>query len=1476
MSLRKSKQNKAASSSPITCFPHKIKSCNSKFCVIRAGFGFGLCCGLTDHANLLGVNVFEVSFGNGDFKQAKEMSSLFSRPSQLLPCSMQADFASVRLSLKYHIIFAVVGRALHLLLSNMETEFVNANHLPHFLHRLLPAVGPGLLIAVGYVDPGKWAATVEGGARFGFDLVLPMLIFNFVAILCQYLSARIGVVTGKDLAQICSDEYDKWTCMFLGVQAVCSVIALDLTMILGIAHGLNLLFGMDLSTCVFLAAVDAVLFPVFATLLERCKASFLCTCIAGFLLLLYFFGVLISQPEIPLSMNGMSPKLSEESLFALMSLLGASIMPHNFFLHSSIVLQHQGPPNISKDALCLNHFFAILCIFSGIYLVNYVLMNSAANVFYSTGLVLLTFPDAMSLIELVFRSPVAPFVFSLILFFANHIIAFSWNLGGQVVLQDFLRLDIPNWLQRATIRIIAVVPALYCVWTSGVEGIYQLLIFTQVMVALILPSSVIPLFRVASSRQVMGAYKISPFLEFLAVISFMGMLGIKIIFVVEMIFGDSDWVGNLRWSTGSGLSTSYIVLLVTACSSFCLMLWLAATPLKSATRLDAQVWNWGVQNTVSELSTQIEEEFLNDTRYTGEEPVGGQEQLPEPGKSAESNSDVTVANAGSDLPETIMESDQELHSTSIKENHSEITFSSPTKCYEEETSPTIKSVSLSAAVNVVPDGEMLGVKKADIESMDPVEKTVDIEGDLHTEKEDDEGDSWEPEESSKGVPGSTSSLTSDGPGSFRSLSGKSDDGANGAGSLSRLAGLGRAARRQLAAVLDEFWGQLYDFHGQITQEAKTKKLDALGVDLKLASPLLKADTAGKEFSGYFSSFGGRASDSLINSSLCDSPKQLRAQSNIDSSYGVQRGPSSLWSNHMQLLDAYAQGPSRSIADSSERRYSSVRTLPSSDGWDNQPATVHGYQIASIVNQIAKERGSSSINGQMESPAPISPSLGPRNYRDPLAVAMGQKLQNGLSSPQPSGFQNLAVSRNSPLQSERPYHDVYSSVSADDAGMSANTKKYHSLPDISGLSPYRDLYMSEKGAQWDNKSMGFGSSSRGALSFKGLPKGHGDAFSYHMTPDPGSFWSKQPFEQFGVADKSRAVGSGLGNRSNSINCEVTSPVDPEAQLLQSFRRCIVKLLKLEGSDWLFRQNDGADEDLIDNVAARERYLYEVETREMNCVAHMGESPYLYSDRKSGSVLRNDDAGLCLESGFDNKFWGLVYSPDSRFVTHGKPARAVGEIHVCAKSSSGHHRSGIFKAPYSHVPMLLLSNPPCISPAQAKSTCFEWNVAPCFKTGEGKCTTAATLLDLIKDVEIAISCRKGRSGTAAGDVAFPKGKENLASVLKRYKRRLSNKGIDYLDQSSLVGAMNLTLDSGYLAFASYHVTDEDFLLNFNHNSQIGWRSSRPRESINRTQKWAMWARGRSEAARIPRYYGPPVPPFQPQSPPPTQDKPSQSHV
>ncbi|XP_031265491.1 ethylene-insensitive protein 2 isoform X2 [Pistacia vera] len=1478
----------------------------------------------------------------------------------------------------------------------MEAETTNTNQKPGLLNWLLPAVLPVLLISIGYVDPGKWAAIVEGGAHFGTDLVALMLLFNFAAILCQYLSARIGVVTGRDLAQICSSEYDKYTCVLLGVQTELSVILLDLTMVLGIAHGLNLLLGLDLSTSVFLAAADAVLYPLFAGLLEN-KANFLCISMAGVLLLSYVLGVLISQPETPLSVNWMLTKLSGDSVFTLMSLLGASIMPHNFYLHSSII-RRQGWLKISKGTLCHYHFFAISCIFCGIYLVNFVLMNSAANVFHSTGLVLLTFQDAM---DQVFRSPVAPFVFLLVLFLSSQITALTWNLSGQVVLHDFLKLDIPNWLHRATIRIISMVPALFCVWTSGAEGIYQLLIFAQVMVALLLPSSVIPLFRVASSRSIMGVHKISQFLEFLVLITFGGMLVLKLMFLVEMIFGNSDWAGNLRWNIGSSASVHFVVLLITACASLCLLLWLLATPLKSASsRSDAQVWSCDKQK-VSASFIEGEENEINEIRYHGEGPVQRQESIPAVKKSTESQSYTSVTNFDLDLPETIMESDQEIHSGTIQENRSNITFPSPAICHQEESASTDGSLALSNVPKEVTGNDLLGTKTLMIESPAPPEKTVGIEGDLPTEKNDDEGDTWEAEESSKDVPESTSSFMSDGSGSFRSLSGKSDESGNGPGSLSKLVGLGRAARRQLASALDEFWGQLYDFHGQMTQEAKAKKLDILlgvGVDSKPISSL-KVDPTVKEFSGFIPSVGGRGSDSMLTSSFYDSPKQQRVQ-NSDSAYGVQRGSSQLWSNHKQLLDAYVQNSSRIVhdagerrysslripsedsgerrysslripsedsgerrysslhipsedfgerrysslhipaddsgerrysslripsedsgerrysslripsedsgerrysslripsedsgerrysslripsedsgerrysslripsedsgerrysslripsedsgerrysslripsedsgerrysslritsedsgerrysslripsEDSGERRYSSLRTTPSSDAWNYQPNTVHGCDIAHL-SRIARERNSDYLNGQREYPAPKSPSLVPTTYVDSLAFAMGQQLQNGTSSVQVSGYQNFTVSRNSPLQSERSYYGASSSGPVDSVVMSANAKKYHSLPDISGLSvPLRDQYMANKGTQWDGSSgykssvgrasyepslySNSGSRVGAPLAFDELSPSnvYRDAFPVQLnsSSNTGSLWSRQPFEQFGVTDKSRTVGEGLGNRSNANSQEATSIVNSEAKLLQSFRLCIVKLLKLEGSEWLFRPNDGADEDLIDRVAAREKFLCEAEakTREIQ----MAESQYLSPERKVPNTVKNDDAGYnnFLISSVPNCGDGCIWRVDL-IVSFG-----VWCIHRILGLSLMESRPELwgkytyvlnrlqgvidlaFSRPRSSMTPCFCLQIPAGHQQRSSPPISNGMLPPTAKPGRGKCTTAAMLLDIIKDVETAISCRKGRTGTAAGDVAFPKGKENLASVLKRYKRRLANK-------------------------------------------------------------------------------------------------------
>ncbi|KAI3437507.1 uncharacterized protein J3R85_005271 [Psidium guajava] len=1263
----------------------------------------------------------------------------------------------------------------------MESETASTKHLALGLHHVLPAILPAFLISVGYVDPGKWAANVEGGARFGLDLLVFVLIFNFAAILCQFLSARIAVVTKRDLGEICSDEYDRCVCVLLGIQLEFSMIASDISMIVGMAHALNLLLGADLFSCIVFTAIDAVFYPLFANLLENCKAKLLCVCIACFIICAFAFGLLLSQAEIPQTMNGVPTVFSGESTFMLMSLLGASILPQNFYLHSALVQHYRGEPNFSSGSLIHNHLFAIICVFSCIYLASYALMSLAANVFYSAGLVSLTFQDALTLVEQVFPSPIAPFLFLLVLFSSSQATALTWKISGEVVLHNFMMVDIPSWLHRASIRIFAIIPAIYCVWNSGAEGLYQLLIFTQVVVALLLPSSVVPLFRVASSRAVMGVHKISQVVEFLVLIAFIGMLGLKIIFVLEMIFGSSDWAGNLRWNIGSSSSYLYVVLVITSCASLGLMLWLATTPLKSASsQTNAQSWNWDLQR-ITELYAGKEESDFGGVGYLAEEHSLELDASPLPGKSHSVASIVT-----SEVDSPVTESDRERSSMTVDEKQSDTVLPNSQICSSGELTSVTQCMPHLAASKEISETEATTIEV--IELVEPVEKTVGVEVDLQT-RNDDGKNSWEHEELSKGALGSTP-IIPEAPGSFKSLSGKSDDGGNGAGSLSRIAGLGRAARRQLAAVLEEFWGQLYNYHGQVTEEAKAKKFDLLlGVDVKVAASTIKMDTSGLDSSAYFPSLAGRGSDPFMSPSMFDSPEQQRVQSGRESPYGCQRGSSALWSNQMQLLDACVQSSNRGV-DAGERRYSSLRLPPSSDGRDNQPATVHGYQIASHLCRIATGRSSDCFNGQGEISKSLS--LGPSSYKDSNAYSLGQKLQNGLSPVQTS-FQNVAVSGNSLIHPERNYYEHFSPSPSHNVLASANEKKYRSLPDISGASVFsRDSGMSAWNAQWDasigydpsvNKTSyeppGFSSSvSRvGPLGFDELPPSskYRDALSRQLTSNSNtsSLWSRQPFEQFGVADKSWTSGS-IGSRSGAFSREITSVVDAEAMLLQSLRHCILKLLKLEGSDWLFKQNDGADEGLIDKVAAREKFLYEVESREMNNPSlkneEFGSANFLIASipHCGDECIYRADLIISFGVWCVHKVLDLSLM-ESRPELWGKYTYVLNRLQGIIELAFLKPRTPMSPCFCLEIPGVNFQQVP--SPAVGIND----SLPPAAKTARGKCTTAAMLLEMVKDVESAISGRKGRTGTAAGDVAFPKGKENLASVLKRYKRRLSNKQV-----------------------------------------------------------------------------------------------------
>nr|CAB3498981.1 unnamed protein product [Digitaria exilis] len=205
-------------------------------------------------------------------------------------------------------------------------------------HNLLRTLGPTLLISMGYIDLGKWVATVDAGSRFGYDLVLLVVLFNFSAILYQYQSVCIGMVTGKNLAEICHQEYSRIICFVLGLQAGLSLLTAELTMISGIAIGFNLVFEYgDVITGICFSSVVVNLLPYAVSHLDKRVAGILNACIAGFALLCFVLGLLVSQPKVPVNMNVMFPKLSGESAYSLMALLGGNVIAHNFYVHSSVV-----------------------------------------------------------------------------------------------------------------------------------------------------------------------------------------------------------------------------------------------------------------------------------------------------------------------------------------------------------------------------------------------------------------------------------------------------------------------------------------------------------------------------------------------------------------------------------------------------------------------------------------------------------------------------------------------------------------------------------------------------------------------------------------------------------------------------------------------------------------------------------------------------------------------------------------------------------------------------------------------------------------------------------------------------------------------------------------------------------------------------------------------------------------------------------
>ena len=375
--------------------------------------------------------------------------------------------------------------------------------------RLLSFIGPGYLVAVGYMDPGNWATALAGGSAFGYTLLSVALASSLMAILLQAICARIGVATGRDLAQLCRERFPRPVAYPLWLFAEIAICATDLAELIGTAIALELLFGVPLLYGVMLTALDAFLI----LWLQNKGVRWLEALIFGLIVLVFgCFAVQIalSHPVWGDVLRGYIPSTSivtdNTQLYIAMGILGATVMPHNLYLHTAVVQSRAWSQDIpgKREAIRFASIDSTLALSLAL-LVNSAILILAAATFHTTGNTeVAEIQDAYQLMSPLLGGSLAATLFAVALLFCGLNATVTGTLSGQVVMEGFLRFRLPPVARRLVTRLIAIVPAVVVTWLHGETGTAQLLILSQVVLSMQLPFAIIPLMMFASDRKLLG------------------------------------------------------------------------------------------------------------------------------------------------------------------------------------------------------------------------------------------------------------------------------------------------------------------------------------------------------------------------------------------------------------------------------------------------------------------------------------------------------------------------------------------------------------------------------------------------------------------------------------------------------------------------------------------------------------------------------------------------------------------------------------------------------------------------------------------------------------------------------------------------------------------------------------------------------------------------------------------------------------
>jgi manganese transport protein len=380
-----------------------------------------------------------------------------------------------------------------------------------WIKKVLAFAGPGYLVAVGYMDPGNWATDLGGGARFGYTLLSVILLSNLMAMLLQALSAKLGIVTGRDLAQACRESYSRPVAIALWVVCEIAIAACDLAEVLGSAVALKLLFGLPLLAGVLITALDVLIVLALQGRGFRLIEAFVITLIAS-IAACFAYEIFFAQPIWREAAVGFIPRMeilrNREMLYIAIGILGATVMPHNLYLHSSIVQTRAFATDEhgKREALRYATFDSTLALTFALF-INAAILVLGAAAFHTRGLHdVAEIADAYKLLTPVLGAGFASTLFACALLASGQNSTLTGTLAGQIVMEGFLNLRLKPWLRRLITRSVAIIPAVIVIGFYGEGKVTSLLILSQVVLSFQLPFAVIPLVQFTSSRAKMGVF----------------------------------------------------------------------------------------------------------------------------------------------------------------------------------------------------------------------------------------------------------------------------------------------------------------------------------------------------------------------------------------------------------------------------------------------------------------------------------------------------------------------------------------------------------------------------------------------------------------------------------------------------------------------------------------------------------------------------------------------------------------------------------------------------------------------------------------------------------------------------------------------------------------------------------------------------------------------------------------------------------